>query len=90
MKKELKLVLTLLVIRNWSKSLKVESWTENSLIQLNIVITINNLGGHYKICVESSDNDLFVQNKKIRFSLVIDTDLDEPEGTNELFYHFRS
>ncbi len=39
------------------------------------------IAGHYKICIHSNDDDLFVtKEEKIKFSLSIDTDQDELDG----------
>jgi hypothetical protein len=38
------------------------------------------LGGHYRICVLSKDNDFYRTREKIKFSLTIDTDQDELDG----------
>lgn len=37
------------------------------------------LDGHYKICVESNDRELF-KNERVKFSLILDTDQDDLEG----------
>ncbi len=46
---------------------------------------LNNLGGNYKICITSADNEMFEKNKKLKMALIIDTDQDETEGKYLIF-----
>ena len=50
-----------------------------NILSIHKIIINNKLGGHYKVCVESNDKELF-KDDKIRFSLILDTDQDDLDG----------